>query len=451
MQYQKPKNQLNTGMPNHSENAYIHARLGDIANIHINSSAGAITSGEWNIPRPVGVYGQESKPVTSIGKAGSFDLFAAFDLAGIAGTWRQFQETAWHTPFQEFEWINTWHQLRPRHKNTEPLVVLGYHEADLKFILPLGVERHYGVNQLVWLASNVNDYNGPLIDISILADLTKNVVHEILDTITRFHGHIDTLKLEKLTDSLADKPNPFQQGLDVANSSCDAHFLTLDHDWNTLLAGLRSVKSRRRLREKAKKLKKFGRVQFRRLRDASECQNAVETILCWKSEQLRRAGDRDAFTHNGLGSLIEKYAGSHSHPKKMRVYGLFLNNELIAGQIAFVDKTSFSLFVTSYDPQQPNNCSVGTILLLKTLELASRAGLSRYDFLAGDEPYKFDWCNQQIEIKDYMMGVTAVGKMDAWVSSAGLKTKKYIKDHPRAMTAARRFNRLKINFLRLFQ
>ncbi len=83
--------------------------------------------------------------------------------------------------------------------------------------------------------------------------------------------------------------------------------------------------------------------------------------------------------------------------QRLQLFGLFLDGVMIAGIIAFVNRSCFSLLVTAYDPNGPSSCSPGIILLVKTLELSSRAGLETYDLLIGDEAYKFDWSNRTID------------------------------------------------------
>jgi CelD/BcsL family acetyltransferase involved in cellulose biosynthesis len=46
---------------------------------------------------------------------------------------------------------------------------------------------------------------------------------------------------------------------------------------------------------------------------------------------------------------------------------------------------SFSMKFQAYSP--------GRILMLRSMERAFKDGLTEFDFLRGDEPYKFDWAN----------------------------------------------------------
>lgn len=262
-------------------------------------------------------------------------------------------------------------------------------------------------------------------------------------------GGIDLFHLKHQPAEIAGHPNPFLMAAGTQPSACNSHLLTLHKDWKGLHAQLRGSKSRRRLREKFNKMKKSGAVSLRCVRDPEERQRAVEDILSWKSTQLERSGDRDVFARPSRGprtggrmrTTIEAHARSSESDRQMRVFGLYLDGSMIAGLMAFVDRSAFSMFVTAIDPRTPAAYSAGTILLVKTMELAARSGIGSYDFLAGEEAYKFDWCNRHLHLMDTFAARTLPGRIDSGVSRLRLATKKRIKANAAAMTLFRQFNR----------
>jgi len=89
-------------------------------------------------------------------------LYAVTQLSQVKHIWQQFQPTAWHTPFQNFDWINAWFENKNQGLKAKPLIVLGFKEGKLQFILPFASETYFGLRRLAWAANEVNDYNCPL-------------------------------------------------------------------------------------------------------------------------------------------------------------------------------------------------------------------------------------------------------------------------------------------------
>ncbi len=146
-----------------------------------------------------------------LARAGRFDLIVLNTLQEASGIWRKFQKQAWHSPFQEFNWVMSWRRSLPKSREIEPVIVIGYDQARIAFILPLMRERVFGVWRLSWLAGEVNDINAPLIDPDVLDKLDNNTVTEIWRYATRSGEGTDTCHLLKQPALLEDKENPFVQ------------------------------------------------------------------------------------------------------------------------------------------------------------------------------------------------------------------------------------------------
>ncbi len=378
----------------------------------------------------------------------NIDLRLIRNLNEVEGIWMKFQETAWYTPFQDFQWIESWYQSKTRKTDIRPAIVLGFVDNELLFILPLSIERVFGINRLTWLAGEVNDYNCPLVLPELLSKMTLNDVKEIWVRIAFLIKNIDAFHFTKQPEFLGNMRNPFIAD-GAVQGSCSSYLFLLKKDWKTLYRQLRSVKSQKRVRQKENKLKRHGRLCFKSPANLSERNRAITTILNWKSDQLDHRGDRNPFVDdasNGFGcsslkQTIENCAKIGSNHFSLRIYGLYLDDRLIAGIIAFVSQKTFFLFTTSYDPKVFPNCSPGMILLIKTFELSARAGLHTYDFLAGDENYKIDWCDQELILYDSFFGVTAMGRLDAAANYQKLALKKIMRSNPQTMALLRKVNR----------
>lgn len=74
--------------------------------------------------------------------------------------------------------------------------------------------------------------------------------------------------------------------------------------------------------------------------------------------------------------------------------------------LAFHWRGTASFYQMGWDPDTPIQ-SPGVVLLAESIEQAVREGLSRYDFLRGDEPYKRKWTTQAVEQVTLVVGCRA--------------------------------------------
>ncbi|MEW6198909.1 MAG: GNAT family N-acetyltransferase [Planctomycetota bacterium] len=74
--------------------------------------------------------------------------------------------------------------------------------------------------------------------------------------------------------------------------------------------------------------------------------------------------------------------------------------------LAFHWRGTASFYQMGWDPDTPIQ-SPGVVLLAESIEQAVREGLSRYDFLRGDEPYKRKWTTPAVEQVTLVVGCRA--------------------------------------------
>ena len=95
-----------------------------------------------------------------------------------------------------------------------------------------------------------------------------------------------------------------------------------------------------------------------------------------------------------VGTRVEAFHGDamtrFMAAGQLRLYTLWVDELAVASVYALVNDATFYYYQAGMDPAWRRR-SVGLVLIGETFEDAIRAGLSRYDFLRGEEPYKSDW------------------------------------------------------------
>jgi len=372
-----------------------------------------------------------------LGAIGDCHLHAFDAIEPVSGFWQTLQANAPHSPFQQLNWVRSviagaTKQSGPSgRKSGDHIFIVGFVAEKPVLIVPLEVKKGLLGPRLTWLGEKISDYNGPVIDREFQAGLPQGFFGGILDLLHEAKPEIHASHLIR---------NPvgglkFAQGNTgrsrVLPAEFMSHAMTLRRNWKEYYAQIRSAKSRQRLRSKNCALKRSANLSFRRIREPYARKDATGKILAWKTEQLDNMGARNRFGHHDdpelLWLAIEE-AVRHDD-RSLEVFGLFKDDRLIAGMLAFVTGETFYNFVSSYSPEVSRKYSVGTLLTVKTMELAARANFKTYDFLIGDEAYKSDWCDTHLTLQHFTHAFTWRGRLICAAIALRLSVKKFIIRH----------------------
>ncbi len=378
-----------------------------------------------------------------LGTIGNCHLYT-FDVIGpVSRFWQTLQANSPHSPFQQLNWVRsivTGAAMRSGpsgHKSGDHIFVVGFVGEKPVLIVPLEVKKGLLGARWTWLGEKISDYNGPVVDHDFQAGIPPGFLGEVLDLLHGAYPEIHAAHLIR---------NPVGGlGFSIGNTGRSklfsaefmSHAMALRQDWKEHYAKIRSAKSRQRLRSKYCALKRAGNLSFRRVREHYSRQDATRQILTWKSEQLDIMGARNRFGRQDdpglLWHAIEESV--RRDDRSLEVFGLFQDGRLIAGMLAFITGDTFYYFVSSYSPEVSRKHSIGTLLFVKTMELAARANFKHYDFLIGDETYKSDWCDTHIILQHFTHAFTWRGRLICAAIALRLSVKKFIIRHGEILKA----------------
>jgi len=314
----------------------------------------------------------------------------ATSLEAVEGAWRALEGSAFCTPFQSYDWLSAYLQAADTAAGHEIAIVVVWSKNKLRMIVPFALERRWGTSHLRWLGHDVNDYNAPIIDLTWARTLTSDDMRIIWSRILAELPPVDYVHIQRQPALLEGCLNPFGH-LAATSDTCRAYAVAFAGPWPEAYAALRSAKSRRRLREKMKRLGKSGRVRLRRVRRQSEQRAVLHRLVSWKSRQLQASGDRNPFG----GGRFERFlaaantaAGPHAVP---RLFVLEVDATIVAAALCLAGRSDLNLFITAHDPEMFQQCSPGTLMMIKLMEITARSGRRVFDFSCGDESYKRDW------------------------------------------------------------
>lgn len=367
----------------------------------------------------------------------SIEVHHSLDL--VEDEWRFLEDEINCSPFQRLSWIKPIyqpiaanHSIETNHQ-TQPFIVAGRVNQKLVFVLPMVLERSFLGNYVKWAGAKCSDYNGMVMHPGYPEVIGSGVFRRVINQIKHDFPDLDAIHLSK--NPVNSMPAEWVGGDEFSSwqTEYSSHALNLSKSWTALYQQIRSTKSRHRLRSKARAFKRSGSISFRQVRSSQERLQAVRQILQWKTNHLAKLGSMNPFgseSHPSETRAVIEASVRDNDPHSIKVFGLYRDGQLVAGMLAFIDEANFYYLVSAYSPNIPSKFSIGTQLLVKTLEFACRTGKKNYDFLIGDEAYKFDWCDTTIPLHDHIAPFTLKGRLLAAGIRASLHAKSVVKQSP---------------------
>jgi CelD/BcsL family acetyltransferase involved in cellulose biosynthesis len=355
------------------------------------------------------------------------------DLGKVEGEWRAFERTALRTAFQAYEWISSWQVHIGARRGTIPVVVTGRDETGtLLFILPLAVENHWLGRRLTWLASELCDYNAPLLapgfalsDRDWIATWRKITAQICTDPRLAFV----VADLKKMPGTIGGRPNPMIT-LGVDHHPADAHVATLGSDWTEYYKSKRSSSSRKAQRKNLNRLADYGPLSFVEAREAGDITRTLATLMSQKRRTLARRGLGDMFEQPGVREFFAAVCRPRPGARDVHVSRLDVGEVVGAAGVGLMHGSRFYLILSSYNDGPMADHGPGRAHLLQLMQMATEMGFREFDFTFGNEAYKFDWADIRVPLFDH---ISAAGIRGAAVKAAIVlwrATKRAIKNNP---------------------
>jgi len=349
----------------------------------------------------------------------SVSLTVCSDITTIADEWREFQREADCTVFQTIEWMETWQRHIGAGKDVRPAIVLGRdREQKLLFIFPLATQPSGFVRELVWLGSELCDFNAPLLAPRFPQSIQPASFAPLWTSITQaVQGdprlRYDLINLEKMPATIGNQQNPML-GIGVTLNPSGAYEVAISGSWDTFYSAARSSSTRRRDRTKRNRLAEFGDIQHFTPDDPKGIASALGTLMTQKARSFARMGIGNLFAKPGYREFYTALATAPQSKHLVHVSELKVGTRAAAVNLGLKFRDRYYYVLASYDDdEQLSRCGPGAAHLHELLRYAIEHGFTVFDFTIGDEPYKRDWCDQSRPLYDYVASVSMTGSLIA--------------------------------------
>lgn len=160
--------------------------------------------------------------------------------------------------------------------------------------------------------------------------------------------------------------------------------ITLPDSWDGYLAGI-DKKQRHEIRRKIRRLEREAEVNWYAIESTDMLDQAMQDFI---DLHQKSTPDKEDFWSDKLTNFFIAFAHVAAEENWLKLYFLEMDGVRQAAMLCFDYQNEFLLYNSGYNPDF-YKLSVGNVLTSYTIQQAIELGRTRYDFLRGDETYKF--------------------------------------------------------------
>lgn len=340
--------------------------------------------------------------------------------------WLKFEENSEFSPFQSFQWLSIWHDtVGTIDKIKIQILFLKDSKGVTVAVLPLCIKKICGLRFLIFLGSYSNDYNAPLFS---KTDLSESYMDLNWSYFMEDFPEVDVVHFDKIPRYIHEHDNPLLNiiGSRLMKYRMSAFSFMIDQTWPSFYQKKFNPKSRQTDRRKMRKIKELGEVTFKVFDEPYDVENCIHTLIDWKTEQYSSMNAPDIFKVDGIKEFYIRVAKEMLLTGKSNLSALYLNQKMIAAHVGLIHEKRFYYLIPAYNPLL-SEYSPGKFLLQEIVKWCSDHGIQVFDLTIGNEPYKYQWADQEMELFEYLEGMTTKGKLLRAAIISLRKTKDYMK------------------------
>ncbi|GAB4431523.1 MAG: hypothetical protein Kow0031_12640 [Anaerolineae bacterium] len=311
--------------------------------------------------------------------AGGFDELAA--------EWDDLLERSVNAPFfMRFDYQRIWWQ----HLGNDDLILIAIRtdEGRLVGLAPLYRKVDSQGQRILSFVGcvDVSDYLDLLVDAGHVEAVYEALLETLLNRVEGWDGlYLCSLPHQSITHSrLAQVMQAGGWQVEVSQQDV-CPVITLTATFDDYLAGI-DKKQRHEVRRKMRKIERETEVNWYAVETGDGLADAVEAFIELHQKSTQ---DKEDFWSDSLIAFFKDVVQKLAESGWLKLYFIELNGVKAATMLCFDYNNEFLLYNSGFDPEQFWNLSPGNVLTSYTIQHAIELGRSRYDFLRGDEEYKF--------------------------------------------------------------
>jgi CelD/BcsL family acetyltransferase involved in cellulose biosynthesis len=277
------------------------------------------------------------------------------------------------SPFQMPEWLTTWWS----HFGSGELRTIVFRDyGKVIGVLPCFKHEWNGRHQLTLVGSGITDYLDPIAEPS----LTAEMIDALWAQLKRWNDW-DVCDWQDLS-----RDTPLQVLGDVAPET-PGTAIAIEHPFHEYLAS-RPKNLRRNLRRYREKAEAIAPVSFH-VTDTAD-PDLLNSLVHLHRVRWQKEGEAGMIAANRSEAFLREVAGLLASSGLLRIFTVRFGERIAAILLALRNQTTIYSYLSAFDPEW-ESFGFGRELLAQALRHTHENGYRRWDFLRGEEPYKFSW------------------------------------------------------------
>ncbi|HMM13531.1 MAG TPA: GNAT family N-acetyltransferase [Parvibaculum sp.] len=354
---------------------------------------------------------------------------------GLRSIWTALEVVADCTVFQTHAWLSAWFRHVGARQGIEPAIVVGWDgEGEAEgplFIFPFGLKRGFSGTRLVWLGAEFCDYQAPILAKRFSRTVHRSQFKSLWAEVRAALPHHDIVELDRLPEFVGEQLNPLLALGNATRHASSAHMTRLKPVWSAYYDEKRSSGSKKRDRQKRRKLEEFGEVALVTPQSPAEIARSIDELIAQKSAAFARMGVANPFARPGVREFYLELATDPAAKGLIHVSHLDVGGRIAATNWGVSFRGRYHYVLASYAAAEEfARFGPGMVQLMELMRHATETGHGEFDFTIGDEPYKADWCEVETRLFDHLEAVTMRGWLALMPAVLRRRAKRFIKQTP---------------------
>jgi len=322
------------------------------------------------------------------------------DLLSLADRWNDLlQRSLNDNLFLTWEWISTWVSVYL--KGDDLFVIAIFDDGQLVAIAPLWLERTrtagvFPVRVLRFMGSRgvCSDYLDVIVQKKNYSKWLDEMWHQLFGEL---RPHWDLLEYaDALSDSkawahfhrLADEDDRCLRRDIVRTEVCP--YMSLPDRFEDLVNSFSRTR-RYTINHSRKHLSALGELQVQISQHPHEASRALDQLRKLNTRSWRERGQPGSFSTNEFIRFHNEVAKISLQHERLLLCSLWAGDQYLGGFYGFVYNDVLYFYIMSVEKSDEKRVNTGDVLLAHCMEEGIRRGCREFDFLRGDEPYKYRW------------------------------------------------------------
>lgn len=339
-------------------------------------------------------------------------------LESARETWLDFQEHGELYIFQTYEWLESWYINVGAELSIRPCLVAVYSETGEPLcFFPFAIERKGFCSLLTWLGEDFIDYGAPIVTPALMEERGSSAAIDfgtIWDAVLRHVPAVDAIWLTKMPETINGRTNPICT-LRCNRYHSNAHYVRITANWDDFYKLHAGSRTRSTDRRKHRRLTDTGRLSFSMTdgSDESAFNSITQAMIEQKQNRYREILAPDFLDPEPHRRFFKRPSKGLVSSGALNISGLHLNDKIITTHWGMTYRRRFYYYMPSFADGRWMMYSPGRLLLFHLFRWCFRHGIEVFDFTIGDEEYKRDWCDNELNLHQLFSAHTWKGKLYA--------------------------------------